>query len=88
MVHSLLAELDMTETQGRAHHYQICLDSVGVINNGREHWMKKKEWKMALVTNKEHLEVLLSRTFWTTENLQILRDAVTKATTEIASIDA
>ena len=43
---SLPGEQYLSEDKERAYWYKTALESVKVINDGREHWMRpKKEWR-------------------------------------------
>ena len=56
-------------------HYKAALDSVALINSVKPEYMKDAEWTACLARNKEHLKIMLTRNFWTTENLTPLRTA-------------
>ena len=58
-----------------AKHYSAALDSVNLINNGKPEMMTDADWADCLSRNKEHLKIMLAKTYWTTENLQPLTDA-------------
>jgi len=58
-----------------AQHYSACMDSVNLINGGKPESMTDADWTDCLSRNKEHLKIMLAKTYWTTENLQPLTDA-------------
>ena len=58
-----------------AQHYSAAMDSVNLINGGKPERMEDAEWADCLSRNKEHLKIMLAKTFWTTENLEPLRQA-------------
>ena len=58
-----------------ARHYAAALDSVNLINAGQPEGMDDDEWADTLSRNKEHLQIMLAKDFWTTENLEPLRQA-------------
>lgn len=58
-----------------ARHYAAALDSVALINNGKPEQMEDAEWADTVARNKEHLKIMLAKTFWTNENLEPLRQA-------------
>lgn len=58
-----------------AKHYSAALDSVNLINGGKPEMMTDAEWADCLSRNKEHLKIMLAKTYWTNENLQPLTDA-------------
>ena len=58
-----------------ARHYAAALDSVALINNGKPEQMDDAEWADCVARNKEHLKIMLAKTFWTTEDLTPLQQA-------------
>ena len=58
-----------------AQHYKAAMDSVNLINNGKPEGMTTEDWADCLVRNKEHLKIMITRDFWTTEDLTPLRTA-------------
>jgi cellobiose phosphorylase len=58
-----------------AKHYSAAMDSVNLINGGKPESMTDADWADCLSRNKEHLKIMLAKTYWTTENLQPLTDA-------------
>jgi hypothetical protein len=58
-----------------AKHYSAALDSVALINAGKPEGMEDAEWADTVSRNKEHLKIMLAKDFWTTENLEPLRQA-------------
>jgi hypothetical protein len=61
-----------------AKHYAAAMDSVNLINAGKPDYMEDAEWGDTLTRNKEHLQLILERDYWTTEDLQPFRDAIAK----------
>jgi hypothetical protein len=51
------------------------MDSVNLINGGKPAYMDDAEWADCLSRNKEHLNIMLAKDFWTTEDLTPLRNA-------------
>jgi hypothetical protein len=51
------------------------MDSVNLINGGKPVFMSDAEWADCLKRNKEHLNIMLAKDFWTTEDLTPLRNA-------------
>ena len=66
---------ELTEAQQIAQHYSACMDSVNLINAGQPEGMTTEDWADCLARNKEHLRLMLAKTYWTTENLKPLQDA-------------
>jgi hypothetical protein len=58
-----------------AQHYKAAMDSVNLINGGKPFFMSDAEWVDCLKRNKEHLNIMLAKDFWTTEDLTPLRNA-------------
>jgi len=58
-----------------AKHYSAALDSVALINNGKPAYMSDTEWTACLSRNREHLNIMIAKDFWTTEDLTPLRTA-------------
>jgi hypothetical protein len=66
---------ELTLEQQIAKHYSACMDSVNLINAGQPEDMSDEEWADCLARNKEHLKIMLAKDFWTTEDLEPLRQA-------------
>ena len=58
-----------------ARHYSAAMDSVNLINAGKPEGMTNDEWAGCLQRNKDHLNIMLAKTFWTTEDLVPLQNA-------------
>jgi len=58
-----------------ARHYAAALDSVNLINAGQPEGMDDDEWADTLSRNKEHLNIMLAKPFWTNEDLSPLQAA-------------
>lgn len=58
-----------------AQHYKAAIDSVNLINGGKPEYMSDTDWADCLRRNKEHLNIMLNKDFWTTEDLTPLRNA-------------
>lgn len=59
-----------------ARHYSAALDSVNLINAGQPEGVEDADWADTVARNKEHLEIMLAKDFWTTEDLSPLQAAV------------
>jgi hypothetical protein len=62
----------MTEeitTEQIAQHYSAAMDSVNLINAGQPEDMTDEDWADTVKRNKEHLEIMVAKDFWTTEDL-------------------
>ena len=58
-----------------AQHYSACLDSVSLINGGKPEGMSDEDWTACVERNKAHLQIMLAKDFWTTQDLKPLQDA-------------
>ena len=58
-----------------AQDYKAAMDSVNLINGGKPEIMADAEWADCLKRNKDHLVIMVAKTYWTNEDLQPLRDA-------------
>ena len=58
-----------------AQHYSAAMDSVNLINSGKPEGMDDAEWADCLERNKEHLVIMLAKTFWTNQDLTPLQAA-------------
>ena len=58
-----------------AQHYAAALDSVNLINGDQPENTTDEEWADTIARNKEHLNIMLAKDFWTTEDLTPLENA-------------
>jgi hypothetical protein len=58
-----------------AKHYSACLDSVHLIQAGQPEGMTAEDWADTLKRNKDHLILMLAKTYWTNEDLTPLQTA-------------
>ena len=61
-----------------ARHYSAAMDSVNLINGTKPEMMSDAEWTDTLKRNKEHLEIMVAKTYWTTEDLTPFNNAIAK----------
>lgn len=59
-----------------ARHYSAAMDSVNLINAGQPEGMTDDEWADCVQRNKDHLNIMLDKDFWTDEDLSPLQAAV------------
>ena len=57
-------------------HYSAAMDSVNLINSDKPEMMSDEDWADCIARNKEHLEIMVAKDFWTTEDLTPLEDAI------------
>lgn len=67
-------EDQITEEQ-IAQHYSAAMDSVNLLNAGQPSDMSDEDWADCVARNKEHLQIMLAKDFWTTEDLTPLQEA-------------
>ena len=68
-------EIELTPEQ-IAKHYSAAMDSVAVINQLKAKASLTAEEQDRVSRNKEHLEIMVAKEFWTTEDLKPLQDAI------------
>jgi len=59
-----------------AQQYASTMDSVNLINGVKPAMMTDIEWVDCIKRNKEHIEIMLTKDFWTDEDLTPFKDAV------------
>ena len=52
-----------------AQHYSACGDSVALLRGGKPADMSGEEWALCIKRNREHLIIMRSKDFWTTEDM-------------------
>lgn len=70
-------------TVDAAHHYSAALDSANLINlylASPPEGMSPEDVTSAIARNVEHLKIMVAKTFWTTEDLTPLHNAITAGT--------
>jgi len=66
---------ELTTQEQIQKHYDACMDSVNLLNAGQPEGMEDAEWADTVARNKEHLNIMLAKDFWTTEDLTPLQAA-------------
>jgi hypothetical protein len=59
-----------------AQHYKAAMDSVNLILAGNVRNQPAAEWADTVKRNKEHLEIMLAKDFWTDEDLTPFQTAI------------
>ena len=67
--------IDTQTPEQIAKHYSACMESVNLINGGKPEDMTDADWADCLSRNKEHLQIMLAKDYWTTEDLAPLQAA-------------
>jgi hypothetical protein len=70
-----LVQLEELTVEQIAQHYKAALDSVALINSTKPENTTDEEWADTIARNKEHLNIMLAKDFWTTEDLTPLENA-------------
>ena len=71
-----MEELELTAEQ-IAQNYSASLDSVNLINELMALDLRNEEETATVDRNVEHLELMVAKDYWTTEDLTPLNDAIT-----------
>lgn len=58
-----------------ARHYAAAMDSVNLINADKPEKMTDEDWADTVKRNKDHLNIMIAKDFWTTEDLKPLKAA-------------
>lgn len=61
-----------------AQNYSAALDSVTLINALMDLSSRTEEETATVARNVEHLQIMVAKTYWTSEDLDPLNDAVTR----------
>ena len=67
--------IDTLTPEQIAQHYKAAMDSVNLINGGKPEFMTDADWADCVKRNKEHLNIMIAKDFWTTEDLTPLQAA-------------
>ena len=67
--------IDMVTPEEVQRSYDAAMDSVNLLNAGQPEGMSDEDWADTVKRNKEHLEIMLAKDFWTTEDLSPLKAA-------------
>ena len=59
-----------------AQHYSAALDSVNLLTAGKPAGVSDADWTDTVQRNKDHLDIMIAKDYWTTENLTPLKNAV------------
>ena len=59
-----------------AQHYSAAMDSVNLLTAGKPADMEDSDWADTVQRNKDHLDIMIAKDYWTDENLTPLKDAV------------
>lgn len=68
---------DAPSAEQIAQHYSAAMDSVNLINDLMGQDSRTAEEQDTVSRNVEHLEIMVAKDFWTTEDMTPLNDAIT-----------
>jgi hypothetical protein len=68
--------MDTQTPEQIAQHYKAAMDSVNLILAGNLRNQSAAEWADTVKRNKEHLEIMLAKDFWTDEDLTPFQNAI------------
>jgi hypothetical protein len=75
MTEELQPQVESPTAEEIARHLSAAMDSVNLLNAGKPEGMEDAEWADCVARNKEHLKIMLAKTFWTTQDLSPLQAA-------------
>ena len=73
---TIILEDEITAEQ-IAQHYSAAMDSVNLINDLMAQESRTEEEQDTVDRNVDHLEIMVAKDFWTTEDLTPLNNAIT-----------
>ena len=68
---------DAPSAEQIAQHYSAAMDSVNLINDLMGQDSRTAEEQDTVARNVEHLEIMVAKDFWTTEDMTPLNNAIT-----------
>ena len=68
---------DQITAEQIAQHYSAAMDSVTLLNAGQPEGMSDDDWADCVSRNVEHLQIMVAKDFWTTEDLTPFNEAIT-----------
>jgi hypothetical protein len=68
--------LEVPSTEEIAQHYSAMGDSVDLLNAGQPTDMEDADWTDTVSRNKEHLELMVAKDFWTDEDMTAVNTAI------------
>lgn len=71
----MIENIEKPTAEEVARHLSAAMDSVNLINNDKPENTTDEDWADTIARNKEHLNIMLAKDFWTTEDLTPLQAA-------------
>ena len=59
-------------TEQIARNYAACIDSVNLLDRGQLEGMSDEEWADTQDRNVRHLEIMVAKDYWTTEDISVI----------------
>ena len=59
-----------------AQHYSAAMDSVNLLADGKPAGVSDADWTDTVQRNKDHLDIMIAKDYWTDEDLTPLNNAV------------
>ena len=75
---------DLSPAEQVARHYAAAMDSVTLLLAGKPSNMTTEDWRDCVQRNCDHLDIMLAKDYWTTEDLQPFRDAIAASSATLA----
>ena len=75
MTEELNPQAEQPTAEEIARHYSAAMDSVNLINGGKPEMTEDAEWADTVARNKEHLKIMLAKTWWAGQDLAPLQAA-------------
>jgi hypothetical protein len=68
--------LEVPSVEEIAQHYSAMGDSVDLLSAGQPEGMDADDWADTVSRNKEHLELMVAKDFWTDEDMSAVNAAI------------
>ena len=68
--------LDVPSAEEIAQHYSAMGDSVDLLNAGQPADMDDDDWADTVSRNKEHLELMVAKDYWTNQDMTAVNAAI------------
>ena len=72
-------QIEQPTAEQIARHYSAAMDSVNLINSEKPEFVSDTDWADTLERNAAHLEIMVEKDYWTTENLTPFTAAIATA---------
>ena len=72
-------QIEQPTAEEIARHYSAAMDSVNLINSEKPEFTSDEDWADTLERNAAHLEIMVAKDYWTTENLTPFTAAIVTA---------